>query len=505
MINEGGCCHLVGAGPGNPGLLTLLGKECLSKAQVVVYDHLCSAELLHFAQKSAECIYAGKKAGRKALSQEAINQLLIEKAKNGLYVVRLKGGDPFLFGRGGEEAEALAAAGIAFGIVPGVSSAIAGPAYAGIPVTHRGYSACLTIFTGHEDQNKSSSKLDYAALIHAGGTRVMLMGMARLETIIKELLMHGMHRSTPVALIRWATTGYQQTLCGPLEEISQKAQKTGFAAPAVAVFGEVVRLRKKLNWFESRPLFGKRVAVTRSTLQASSLLRALRNLGADAFELPTIRIEPPKDKRAFLQLVTDAHKYDWLVFTSPNGVDAFFQAFFGIYKDVREIGGIRIAAIGPATADRIRSYRLQIDLMPTQYVAEAVVRAFQEKMSVENLRILLARSGNARPFLREEFTRLGAIVDEAIAYRTVPESDECVGMRRFRKEGADIVTFTSSSTVENFFALRLALPGNFRTASIGPITSHTLIRLGFPVDIEAVQHTIPGLVKAICKYYTATP
>jgi uroporphyrinogen III methyltransferase/synthase len=458
--------------------------------------------LLHFAPKSAEYIYAGKKAGRKALAQEAINQLLIEKAKSGLCVVRLKGGDPFLFGRGGEEAEALAAAGIAFGIVPGVSSAIAGPAYAGIPVTHRSYSAYLTIFTGHEDLNQSSPKLDYAALTHTGGTKVMLMGMARLGTIIKELLIHGMHRSTPVALIRWATTGCQQTLCGPLEEILQKAQEVGFTAPAVAVFGEVVRLREKLNWFESRPLFGKRIAVTRSTLQASTLLRALRNLGADAFELPTIRIEPPQDERAFLQLVADTHKYEWLVFTSPNGVDTFFQAFFGIHKDIREIGGIRIAAIGPATADRIRSYHLQVDLMPTQYVAEAIVRAFQEKMSVENLRILLARSGNARPFLRKELTRLGAIVDEAIVYRTVPESDEYVGMRRFREEGADIVTFTSSSTVENFFTLRLSPPGNFQTASIGPITSHTLTRLGFSVDIEAIQHTIPGLVKAICQYYT---
>ncbi|QQY09874.1 MAG: uroporphyrinogen-III C-methyltransferase [Candidatus Xiphinematobacter sp.] len=505
MENERGFCYLVGAGPGNPGLLTLLGKECLSKAQVVVYDHLCSAELLHFVPKSAERIYAGKEVGRRAFSQKAINRLLVEKAKSGLCVVRLKGGDPFLFGRGGEEAEALAEAGIAFDIVPGVSSAIAGPAYAGIPVTHRSYSACLTIFTGYEDRNKLSSKLDYAALTHVGGTKVMLMGMARLETIIEELLIHGMHRSTPVALIRWATTGYQKTLCGSLEEISQKARESGFTAPAVAVFGDVVRLREKLNWFESRPLFGKRVAVTRSTLQAGTLLRALRDLGADAFELPTIRIEPPQDEGAFFQLVTDAHKYDWLVFTSPNGVDAFFQAFFGIYEDVREIGGTRIAAIGPATADRIRSYHLQIDLMPTQYIAEAIVRAFLEKTSMENLRILLARSGNARPFLRRELSRLGAIVDEAIAYRTVPENNEYVGIRRFLEEGADIVTFTSSSTVENFFTLRLSPPENFQTASIGPITSHTLTRLGFSVDIEAAQHTIPGLVKAICRHYATDP
>ena len=504
MVKAKGCCHLVGAGPGDPGLFTLLGKAYLSKAQVVIYDHLCSSELLRFAPQSAERIYAGKQAGKKTLSQEAINQLLVEKAKNGLCVVRLKGGDPFLFGRGGEEAEALAEAGIDFDIVPGVSSAIAGPAYAGIPVTHRNYNAYLTIFTGHEDSNKLSPKLDYAAMANTNGTQIMLMGMSRLEIVVKELLTHGMQKNTPVALIRWATTGRQQTLCGSLENIARQVRDTGFSAPAIAVFGEVVQLRKKLNWFESRPLFGKRIAVTRSLQQASRLLQLLRDLGADAFELPTIRIEPPKDQKAFYQLVADSHKYDWLVFTSPNGVDAFFQGFFKIYEDVRAIGGVRIAAIGPATAARIRSHHLQVDLMPTQYVAEAIAQDLQKEISVENLRILLARSENARPFLSEELTRLGAIVDEAIAYRTIPESDKYIGIQRFREEGADVVTFTSSSTVANFFALQLTPSVKFRTASIGPITSRTLTRLGFPVDIEASNYTIPGLVEAICHHYTTS-
>lgn len=510
MVKEKGFCHLVGAGPGDPGLFTLLGKTCLSKAQVVVYDHLCSSELLHFAPESAECIYAGKQAGHKTLSQQEINRLLVEKAKNGLCVVRLKGGDPFLFGRGGEEAEALAAAGIDFDIVPGVSSAIAGPAYAGIPVTHRDYNSYLTIFTGHEDISKRSPKLDYAAIMaNTNGTKIMLMGMARFERVIKALLTHGMQKNTPVALIRWATTGRQQTLCGSLGNIVRQVKDTGFSAPAIAVFGEVVQLRKKLNWFESRPLFGKRIAVTRSLQQSGTLLQALRKLGADAFELPTIRIMPPKDKKAFHQLVADTHKYDWIVFTSPNGVDAFFQVFFRIYNDVRAIGGVHIAAIGPATAARVRSRHLQVDLMPTQYVAEAVLKSFQEETSVENLRILLARSENARPFLRKELTRLGGIVDEAIAYRTVPENDahakhaKYVGIKRFREEGADIVTFTSASTAANFFALQLTSPVKFLTASIGPITSHTLTRLGFAVDIEASNHTISDLVEAICQHCTA--
>lgn len=498
MTKTVGFCSLVGAGPGDPGLLTVRGKECLSKAQVVVYDSLCSPELLHFAPESAEFVYAGKRAGQHTLSQVEINRLLVQKARSGLYIVRLKGGDPFLFGRGGEEAEALAEADIPFEIVPGVSSVIAGPAYAGIPVTHRSYNACLTVFTGHEDPEKPESKLDYAAIARARGTKVMLMGMERLEGITQALAAHGMPEDTPVALIHRATTGQQITLVGTLQEIAQRAQDAQLAAPAIAVFGEGVKLRKKLNWFESRPLFGKRIAVTRSRRQAGRLLQALRDLGADAFELPTIRIAPPKDKKAFHQLVSKAHEYDWLVFTSPNGVDAFFREFFEIYQDAREIGGVRIAAIGPATADRVRFYRLQVDLLPSKYVAEAIAETFQSEVNIENLRILLARAEGARAVLAKELERLGAMVDEAIAYRTVPETHDIAGsIQRFHKEGADIVTFTSASTVENFFALSLAIPAGMRTASIGPITSETLRRLGFHVDIEATEYTIPGLVEAI--------
>ena len=292
------------------------------------------------------------------------------KRAAGKRVVRLKGGDPFLFGRGGEEAEALAAAGLKFEIIPGVTSALAAPAYAGIPVTHRDHAAQLTIFTGHEDPTKTESTLDFKQLATAPGTKVMLMGVERIGIITAKLMEHGAAADMPVALVRWGTTGRQQTLRGTLGDIAARVEETGFKAPAVAVFGGVVGLRNSLNWFESRPLFGKRIVVTRTRKQAGALTSALRRLGADVLEMPTIRIEPPKDLFEFGQLVQDAHRYDWLIFTSPNGVTAFFEMFYKIFNDAREIGGVRIAAIGPATAARVKEFHLHVDLQPEEYVAE---------------------------------------------------------------------------------------------------------------------------------------
>lgn len=499
---KSGICYLVGAGPGDPGLLTIKGRACLERADVVIYDYLCNPALLRWAPESAEKIYVGKKAGAHTLSQEEINALLVKKTRAGKVVIRLKGGDPFLFGRGGEEAEALADARCAFEIVPGVTSAIAGPAYAGIPVTHRAHNAVLTIFTGHEEPGKPESTLDYRAIARAQGTKVMLMGVEKLEAIVGELRSGGMPSQTPVTLVRWATTGAQQALAGTLETIAERVREGGFKPPAIAVFGDVVALREKLNWFESLPLFGKRIAVTRTRKQAGEFVERLRALGADAFELPTIRIEPPLDKREFYELVADSHIYDWIVFTSPNGADAFFAAFFEIYRDARDLGGARIAAIGPATAERVRSYRLQVDVQPEKYVAEEIVEALQKETSLENLKFLLARAEGAREALAVELTRLGAIVDEAIAYRTVPETNDITGgIRRFREEGADMITFTSSSTVENFLALKLTLPESTKTASIGPITSKTMRARGLNVDVEASRHDIPGLVEAIRKHW----
>jgi uroporphyrinogen III methyltransferase / synthase len=499
---KSGKVYLVGAGPGDLGLVTLRAKECIESADVIVYDYLANPEMLAWARDDAEIIYAGKKGGEHALSQDEINKLLIAKAGEEKQVVRLKGGDPFVFGRGAEEAKAIVDAGIEFEIVPGITSAIAGPAYAGIPLTHRAENSHVTFFTGHEDPTKTKSTIDYGALAQLGGTQVMLMGVERIDSIAREMMARGVRADLPVALVRWATTGRQETLTGTVQNIAKRVVDAGFEAPAVAVFGEVVSLRQDLNWYEKRPLSGKRIVVTRTRKQAGALSGQLRALGADVFELPTIRIEPPTDLREFAELVQDAHGYDWIVFTSPNGVDAFFEIFYKLYDDAREIGAAKIAAIGPATAQRIKDFRLHVDLQPEEFVAEAVVREFQKQGGVENLRILLARAEKARDVLPKQLSSLGAIVDEGLAYRTVPETRDITGARRrLLDEGADLITFTSSSTVENFLALGLAWPKGMQVASIGPVTSKTARDHGLKVDVEARRHDIEGLVEAIRNFF----
>ena len=497
-----GRVFLVGAGPGDLGLITLRAKECIEQADAIVYDHLANPEMLKWAREEAEIIYAGKKSAEHTLNQEEINALLIEKARDGKQVVRLKGGDPFVFGRGAEEAEAIAKAGIDFEIVPGITSAIAAPAYAGIPVTHRGQNSHVTFFTGHEDPGKTRSAIDYAALAKLGGTQVMLMGVEKIDAIAQTMISHGARPDLPVALVRWGTRGRQETLTGTLENIAQRVAAAGFEAPAVAVFGEVVSLRENLNWYEKRPLFGRRIVVTRTRNQAGALSEELRALGADVIELPTIRIEPPTNLRGFAELVQDAHAYDWIVFTSANGVTAFFDLFFKLYDDARAIGGAKIAAIGPATAQRVKDYHLHVDLQPEEFVAEAIVREFKKEGGVENLRILLARAEKARDVLPRQLSDLGAIVDEGFAYKTVPETRDITGARaRLMKEGADMITFTSSSTVENFLALGVPWPDGIRVASIGPITSKTARACGLNVDVEARRHDIDGLVEAIRNFF----
>jgi len=501
-MTGGAKVYLVGAGPGDLGLVTLRAKECIQLADVIIYDHLANPEMLSWAGDSAEIIYAGKEAGKHALTQDEINALLVAKARDGKQVVRLKGGDPFVFGRGAEEAQAVVEAGIAFELVPGVTSAIAGPAYAGIPVTQRELSSHVTFFTGHEDPAKTQGAVDYTALAKLGGTQVMLMGVERIESIARQMMEEGVRKDLPVALVRWATTGRQETLVGTLETIAKQVAELGFQPPAVAVFGEVVSLRKNLDWFGKRPLAGKRIVVTRTRKQASELSGQLRALGAEIIELPTIRIEPPADVRAFAELVQDAHTYDWIVFTSPNGVEAFFDLFYKLYSDAREIGASRIAAIGPATAQRVKEFRLHVDLQPEEYVAEAVVREFIKQGGVENLRILIARAEKARDVLPKQLSDLGAIVDEGFAYRTVPETRDATGARRRLLEGgADVITFTSSSTVENFLALGLPWPQGMRVASIGPVTSKTARQHGLKVDMEAPRHDIGGLVETIRNFF----
>ncbi len=496
-----GLCILAGAGPGDLGLVTIRTKEAVEQAQVLVYDYLCNPQILKWAPSDAEVVFAGKKAGQHTLTQEEINQLLIEKTKEGKRVVRLKGGDPFVFGRGGEEAEALASAGLRFEIVPGVTSAIAVPAYAGIPLTHRDIASSFTVFTGHEDPAKGKTAIDYKALVEGEGTLVALMGMDRLASIVQELLANGADIHLPVALIRWGTTGRQETLVAEL--VSIVAASDGFQPPAVAVFGRVVELREKLRWYEQRPLFGKRIVVTRTRKQASALSAKLRILGADVYELPTIRIEPPENLLEFGELVRDAFQYDWVIFTSVNGVESFFNMFYRLYDDARNIGNVKIAAIGPATAQRVKDFHLAVDMQPAEFVAEAIISELQKSGSIENLRFLLARGQGGRDVLPKRLTELGAIVDEAIAYRTVPETTDTTGSQeRFRAEGADLITFTSSSTVENFIALQLRLPENLKKASIGPVTSETMRKSGLTVDVEAAKYDIDGLVDAIVKFYT---
>ena len=463
-----------------------------------MYDYLCNPEVLKWAPANAEIVYAGKKSGQHTLRQEAITQFLVDRTKEGKRVVRLKGGDPFVFGRGGEEAEALAEAHLRFEIVPGVSSAIAVPAYAGIPLTHRELASSFTVFTGHEDPAKGETAIDYRALAGGKRTLVMLMGMERLAAIVPKLLANGADGQLPVALIRWGTTGRQETLIGKLESIV--AASAGFEPPAIAVFGQVVELRDKLRWFEKRPLFGRRIVVTRTRKQASALSSKLRSLGADVYEIPTIRIEPPENLMDFGELVRDAFQYDWLIFTSVNGVDAFFDMFYRLYDDARSIGNVKIAAIGPATAQRIKDLHLAVDLQPEKFVAEALIDGLVKLGSVENLKILVVRALGAREILPKRLVEKGAIVDEAIAYRTVPETADTSGaLERFREEEADLITFTSSSTVENFLALKLPWPSKMKTASIGPVTSETMRKHGLSVDIEASRYDVEGLVAAVLK------
>jgi uroporphyrinogen III methyltransferase/synthase len=500
-MKNSGICYLVGGGPGDLGLVTLRAKECIENADVLVYDALSNPELLGWTKPGCQKIHVGKRAKDHTMPQDQINALIVEQTKAGKSVVRLKGGDPMIFARGGEEAAELAAAGVPFEIVPGISSAIAGPAYAGIPVTHRDHNTQLTIFTGHEDPTKGYSSIDYAQLAKAPGTKVFLMGVARLREITGAFIEHGAEAQTPIALTRWATTGSQKTIVGTLETIADIAEAENFSSPAVAVIGDVVKEREKINWFEKRPLFGKRIVVTRTREQAGELSKALRDLGADVIELPTIRIELPEDRLGFAEMVTHAHEYNWLVFTSPNGVEKFFEAFFATYDDARSLGNPRIAAIGAGTAAKIREYRFAVDLIPERFVAEGLIDAFK-KESVENLTMLWVKAEESREVVGEGLAALGAIVDECIAYRTVPETEDPTGAKaKLAEEGADLITFTSGSTVDHFFALGLDWPEACVAGSIGPVTSSTLRKHGMPPAFEANPHDIPGLVKAILKHF----
>lgn len=505
-MEQKGKVYLVGAGPGDAGLLTMRGAELLARADVVIYDALVNPDLLRLAPREAELIFGGKRAKDHALTQDQLNALIVAKAREGKTVVRLKGGDPYVFGRGGEEAEQLSEVGIAFEVVPGISSVVAGPNYAGIPLTHREHNAMVTVFTGHEDPTKAESGLNYGQIAELPGTKVIVMGTERIKHIAEALINHGMAGDTPVGMIRWGTTGRQQSVQGTLSTIAEIAEKAQLAAPAITVIGEVVKLRDKLNWFEHRPLFGQRVVVTRTREQASQLSRQLLELGAEVLEIPTIKIVPPDNKQDLMDALLGLGEYDWIVFTSPNGVDAFFDYFFKAFEDLRDIGGVRIAAVGAVTAQKLRDLHLKVDLMPDEYVAKKIVAAFRGYESIENLRILLVRAQVANADLPKGLEEAGAIVDDIAIYKTVPETEDRNGAAaRFGEAGADWITFTSSSTVQNFHT-RFNLPAlvkqhpRLKLASIGPETSKALAELGLKPTVQAREHTIDGLVHALQRY-----
>lgn len=505
-MNAKGIVYLVGAGPGDMGLLTLRGAELLGQADVVVYDALVNHELLRLAAQGAEIIYGGKRLTEKRLPQKELNNLLISKAKAGKCVVRLKGGDPYTFGRGGEEAAELADAGIPFEVVPGVSSAAAAPNYAGIPLTHRDCCSGYIVVTGHEYPGKGNHGVDWSQIARNPNTKVIMMGTKQIRTIAEKLVCHGTPADTPVAMIQWGTTGRQRSIEGTLSTIADIAVDQEIAPPTVIVVGDVVRLRTKLNWFETRPLFGKRVVVTRARDKSGQMTNQLRNLGADVIEIPTIKTVPPKDLNGLKDAILTLHEYDWIVFTSPNGVTAFFDYFFKGFDDLRDIGGVRIAAVGPATASKIRDLHLKVDLMPDEYSAKKIGEAFAAYESVENLRVLLMRAEVANRELPKVLEEMGAIVDDVACYRTEPETQDVSGAAaRFTEEGADWIAFSSGSTVENFHA-RFDLPGmlrrfpNTKLASIGSETSKGIRALGLEPALESRIHTVEGLVEAIEKH-----
>jgi uroporphyrinogen III methyltransferase / synthase len=493
--------YLVGAGPGALDLVTLRARQLIKRAEVLVYDYLCNPEMLGWARADVEIIYAGKSAASHTLTQDEINALLVARAQAGKTVVRLKGGDPYIFGRGGEEAQVLARAGVSFEVVPGVTSAIAAPSYAGIPVTHRDAASTVTFVTGHEDPTKAESAIDWAHLARLRGTKIFLMGVERLREIAKRLMTEGADPATPVALVRWGTTPRQESLEGTLATVADLVEQRGFTAPAVTIVGEVVKLRSELNWFEALPLFGQRVVVTRTRRQASALTKRLTRLGADVLEIPTIRVVPiALEEKETAKLQDLSAHFDWLIFTSPNAVDFFFAEFFQVVNDLRALKSVKIAAVGPATAQKLNDLHLHADLQPTVFTTEKLAESFSTN-EVAAKRFCFPHGHLADPLLANHLRELGGSVEEWILYNTEPEQADPTGSRaRYLREGAHWITFTSSSTAEYWHALQLQPASGTprpRAISMGPVTSATLRKLGYEIVAEAPSSTIDALIATI--------
>jgi uroporphyrinogen III methyltransferase / synthase len=505
-----GKVFLVGAGPGAYDLITMRAADVLARADVVIYDYLVNPELLRLAPPGVELIFAGKKGGgEKTVAQEAINKMLIAHARKGKTVVRLKGGDPFIFGRGGEEALALARSRVPFEVIPGVTSAIAAPAFAGVPLTHREHGSFVAFVTGHEDETKrGASSIPWASLTDAardGGTLVLLMATARMRATLKRLVDGGLDAKTPAVAVEWGTVAAQKTVAGTLATLADACARERLGAPATIVVGRSAALRKHLAWAERLPLFGRRIVVTRARAAASAFADELRRLGAEVIEFPTIETVPPSSYTALDRAIEGIDRFDWLIFTSATGVDAFIERLKVLGRDIRATGRASIAAIGPATAERLREHALLVAAMPAEFRAEQLIEAIGAER-IQGARFLIARAELARDVLPKMLLEGGAReVVVAPAYRTIrPKSENAARVRELATRGAiDLVAFTSSSTVDNFCAMVGKHASGIEAAVIGPITAATARARGFKVAVRPREYTIPALVDAISGHFKA--
>ncbi len=503
-----GKVYLLGAGPGDPDLISVKGIKCLAQADIIIYDQLINKQLLDLASRDTERIYVGKTTGNHTKEQAEINRLLVEKAKKGKTVVRLKGGDPFVLGRGGEEAEALAKNCVPFEVVPGISSAISVPAYSGVPVTHRGLASSFAVITGHEDPKKNRSSIDWEKLATGVDTLVFLMGMRNLPRIVDQLLEYGRPASTPIAVIKDGTTPNQKTIVGQLTDIVVKVKEHQLDPPAIIVIGKVVRLREKLRWFDNRPLFGKRILVTRARHQASALSKLLLERGAQPVELPFIDIKNIASSSELDQAISNLARYQWIVFTSVNGVEAFFQRLYALNLDTRTLSALKIGSIGAATAKALAINGIIPDYTPKVYTSQGFLIGLRTR-DVAGQRFLVPRADIADRELTDGISQLGAEVHEVTSYMTVPAVDAISKAKQMLlSHEIDVITFTSSSTVSNLVASlreeQLAID-TVSIACIGPKTADTAVRSGLRVDVVATEHTVPGLVTAIERFFEKEP
>jgi uroporphyrinogen III methyltransferase/synthase len=508
-----GKVYLVGAGPGDIGLLTIKGLKCLKKADIVVYDFHLNAQVLNHINLEAEFYYAGKRGGMHSMTQKEINHLLIEKAKKGKVICRLKGGDPFVFGRGGEEAEALSEEGISFEVVPGVSSAIAAPAYAGIPLTHRLYSSSFAVVPGNEDPEKKESSIDWARLAKGIGTIVFIMAVKNIASVCHRLIENGRDPETPVAVIRWGTRAEQTTVVSNLKEIAKLVKEKDIRPPAVMVVGDVVNLRKKLKWYEKKPLFGQRVLVTR---ERPGAFEELEELGAEIIGFPTIKIVPPADWKELDTAIDRISSYGWLILTSVNGVKFLLKRLADKDRDIRDLKGIRICAVGTKTASYIKKYGIKVDLVPEKFNAEGLIEAFIKEEGTVNrnssrplkdVRILMPRAEVAREVFPEKVRELGGEIDVVTAYRAVRPGSTGKRLKRFLKEGKiSIATFTSAATFNNFVSMvgkdADELLQGVSIAVIGPVTRKAVENAGLKVNIMPEEATVEEMVKKIIDWGT---